>query len=369
MSQSDKSLGNYLLYTLMAVGILLTIAATVGVYRNVVNTLNTTLLIAAIAAIGSCASAVASLYVANRTQKLSEKQRETEREEANARTRHNRERIAAHYAAEIRAWLRRRDLQQFLSDLGGLKTKPEILGTIEVSLVARQSNRKVAGADISADHDLQDTIAWQARKSAELLVLSSFAKFRRIPSIWTVLFQREDTELLVVGAMAFFISMKSVWINLTLATEQIPSVEEVVKFVNGEKPEYAGKYLGKLIDQVFELRDLFTLFSTTVKKCADWLERKKGEDDPLANLSVPERLENGSRDAAFDWTDISREIQLDESLEMRRSARKGSLDFSAEVKRNQQGLEKYQEMVKGVAEEQRRLLKDQGDDSTEDHPK
>ena len=349
----------------MAVAILLTIAATVGVYRKVVDTGNTTMLIAGISAIGSCASAVASLYVANRTQKLSEIQRETDREETSDKVRKNRQRIAAVYATEIRAWLRRRDLHKFLFELDGLKTKSEILGTIEVSLLARQSNRRVSGPDLSEKDDLRDTIAWQARRSAELLAVSSFAKFRTIPSIWTTLFRREYTEVLGEKTMAFFVSMESVWINLTLATAQIPSAEEVVEFVNGQQPEYAEKYLKKLIDQVFALRELFTVFNATAVQCADALERKGTEDDPLAALPITETLLNGSRDAAFDWSDISRDIQLDESLERWHSKRDDLPNFLGEIKKAQESLEKNEEMAKTFAEEQRRLLNEPPDSTPE----
>jgi hypothetical protein len=370
MSHPNKYFGNYLLYSLIALLIALLIAATIGVYRNVIDKTFTGTLIAAISAMASCASAGLSLYVANRTQKMSENQRQAERDDVNAKIRHNRQRIAAHYAAEIRAWLRRRDLHKFFSDLGLLKSKPDILGPMEILLAGRQSNRKFAGQDISAKDDSRDSIVWQARRIAGQLALSSFANFRRIPSIWTVLFRREDTEVLGEGAMVFFISMKSVWINLTLATAQIPSSDEVVEFVNGQQPEYAIKYLGKLFDQVFVLRYLFKVFTTTATQCAEWLERNGSENDPLAAMFVPEGLENGSRDAAFDWSDISSEIQLDETLERWRSAQKDSHEFLGRLDQARDGADKYEQMLKGFADEQRRFLKDQPNDTQlSDEPK
>jgi hypothetical protein len=177
-------------------------------------------------------------------------------------------------------------------------------------------------------------------------------------------------EVLGEGTMVFFISMKSVWINLTLATAQIPSSDEVVEFVNGQQPEYAIKYLGKLFDQVFVLRDLFKDFTTTATQCAEWLERKGSEHDPLAAMFVPEGLENGSRDAAFDWSDISSEIQLDETLERWRSAQKDSQEFLGKLNQARAGADKYEQMLKGFADEQRRFLKDQPNDTQlSDEPK
>ena len=116
--------------------------------------------------------------------------------------------------------------------------------------------------------------------------------------------------------------------------------------------------MGKLIDQVFVLRHLFKLFTDTATKCAEYLPRRGTEYDPLADLAIPEELVNGSRDAAFDWSDISREIQIDESLErwVSFSKRNDRQKFSDEIKRALKGLEKYEDMAKEFAEDQRRIL-------------
>jgi hypothetical protein len=72
MSQSNKTVGHYLLYTLMVVSILLTIATVVGVYRKVIDNNNNTIAIAAISAIGSSCDIRVGRIPRHNTDRLSE---------------------------------------------------------------------------------------------------------------------------------------------------------------------------------------------------------------------------------------------------------------------------------------------------------